>query len=665
MPTQQRTIQPDDLFKLHFLQAAALSPHGDQFVYALSTYDADDDADYNHIWLQNIATGAARQLTHGKHSNTNPQWSPDGKTLAFISTRKSTEDEKPQLYLLPVDGGEARKLTNLKQGVAGGPAWSPDGAQIAFTAGPVYDEEPDPTDPYRVTRSVYRFDAIGYLDQAVQDIYLIATDDADGKGEPQQLTRDATHNTNPQWSPDGQQLLYAASMQPDSLQPFFPELCVVNLTGETRTLVNKAWGAASASAAWLPDSQHVAFIGTPDGKLIGSKSDLYVADLAGGEPVNRTASHDVGIGGRLQPDMPAGIIFQPGKILVTQDGEAAYVQVQRGGGGEIVRVALMGPEQHEVILDGERSCLPLALRADERSILFAATSINAPPDLALADSEGGNEQQLTRINGALLGERRDARVEQITFPSKDGVEVEGWMIMPADGDGPFPTILYIHGGPHGAFGHMYHFDTQMLVGAGFGVLMVNHRASTGYGDAFATAIKGDWGNLDYADLMAGVDAAIARGWADPDRLGVCGLSGGGNLSSWIVGQTERFKAAVPENPLTNWLSFYGTSDVGVLFALEELGGHPHEIPEVYTRCSPITYAHRCTTPTLLVQCENDYRCPAEQSEQFYNVLKANGCPVEMLRLPGGSHAGAIAGPPKVRRAQNEALVGWMTRWVLG
>ena len=164
-------------------------------------------------------------------------------------------------------------------------------------------------------------------------------------------------------------------------------------------------------------------------------------------------------------------------------------------------------------------------------------------------------------------------------------------------------------------------------------------------------------------LMAGVDEAIARGWADADRLGVCGLSGGGNLSCWIVGQTDRFKAAVPENPVTNWVSFYGTSDIGVWFAVEQLGGHPHEIPEIYAQCSPITYAHRCTTPTLLVQGEHDWRCPAEQGEQFYNVLKANGCVAEMVRLPNASHGGAIEGTPANRRAQNEALLEWMQRFL--
>jgi dipeptidyl aminopeptidase/acylaminoacyl peptidase len=205
----------------------------------------------------------------------------------------------------------------------------------------------------------------------------------------------------------------------------------------------------------------------------------------------------------------------------------------------------------------------------------------------------------------------------------------------------------------------------MLTGAGYAVLFVNQRGSTGYGDEFSTRIIGDWGNLDYKDLMAGVDFVIQKGIADPDRLGCCGLSGGGNLTCWIVGQTDRFKAAVPENPVTNWVSMYGVADIGPWFVPAEMGELPHEIPEVYRRCSPITYAHRCTTPTLLIQGEHDYRCPTEQSEQFYAVLKASGCVVEMVRLPASFHAASIRGAPVVRRIQNEALLDWMNRYVLG
>ena len=204
----------------------------------------------------------------------------------------------------------------------------------------------------------------------------------------------------------------------------------------------------------------------------------------------------------------------------------------------------------------------------------------------------------------------------------------------------------------------------MLTGAGYAVLLVNYRGSTGYGDDFSNAVNGPHHmELEYADLMAAVDYAIEEGLADPDRLGVCGLSYGGCLSCWIIAHNDRFKAAVPENPLTNRASWYGVSDIGSTHP-ESVGGHLFEVPEAYRRCSSITYAHRCTTPTLLIQGEKDLRVPAEQSEQFYTVLQANGCTVEMLRLPESPHSGSIGGPLEVRRAQNEALLDWMNRYVL-
>ena len=654
--TERTPIGKNDLFEMRFLAGAAVAPDGDRLLYALSEHDADTDTDVSQLFLRDIAGGEARQLTYGQQVNHSPAWSPDGSQIAFVSTRS----EKPQIFLLPVDGGEARQLTEMKQGVGGGPVWSPDGSRIAFSAGPDEDSLPEPGKPYRVDRHVYRFDGLGYLDGVVQDIYVVA---ASG-GEPQQLTSDRWMNAQPQWSPAGDRLLYSAAMNPTSFAGLFPGLKMVDLEGEQETLIDESWGSVGG-AAWLPDGSGVAFLGTARGKPIGSKPDLYVLKLDGGAPQNRTAGYPFTLGGGLQPDQPAAILMAPVKIAITADGGSAFLRAQIGGAVHILRVALSGPEQVDTIVDGDRYTSLLDLRSDERALFYVASSWNSPADLYMADIEGGSEQRLTSHNEAFLSGRQQPRVERITCPGADNVEVESWLIMPDDDAAPYPLILYIHGGPHSAFGSMYHFDTQMLVGAGYAVLMVNHRASTGYGDAFSTAIKGDWGNLDYADLMAAVDAVIAKGLVDPERMGVCGISGGGNLSTWIVGQTDRFKAAVPENPVTNWVSFYGVSDIGVWFAVEELGGHPHEIPDVYARCSPITYAHRCTTPTLLVQGEHDYRCPAEQSEQFYNVLMANDCVVEMLRLPNSPHVGSIAGPPALRRAQNEALLEWMNRYVLG
>lgn len=650
-PASLRPVEPADLFRLRFVTAGVLSPDGTHAAYVVSRVDAGEEKEYSAIWLLTLATGETRQLTSGTATDSGPCWSPDGQQLAFVSSRQ----EKAQIYIIPIDGGEARQLTHLKQGVGGKPVWSPDGQHIAFTAVPA--EEPRPADkPYRVNRYVYRFNELEYLDDVVQDIYVLPV----GGGEARRVTHDRWMNGTPQWSPDGKSLLYLASMEPDAPRAFKPHACIVSLVDNSIRDLTGAWGDAYA-VSWLPDGENLVLIGQPNGLPIGSKSDVWVLPASGGQPENRSAGLKFGVNGGLEPDMPMFSYLTT--VPVSPDGQTAYVAVQIGGTEQIYAVALSGAEQVTPLLTGDRSCMLQDVSAGH--ILYIVSTMHVPTDLYVADLDGGGERRLTAINDELLAQLELPAVEHLLFPGVDGVEVEGWMLTPRRGYAPYPTVLLIHGGPHGAWGHVFHFDCLMLCGAGYAVLRVNHRASTGYGDEFSTAIKGDWGNLDYKDLMAGVDYVVEKGLADPDRLGVTGLSGGGNLSCWTVGQTDRFKAAVPQNPVTNFVSFYGVSDIGVWFSVEQLGGHPHEIPEVYAKCSPITYAHRCKTPTLLIQSEHDWRCPPEQSEQFYTVLKANGCVAEMLRLPNAAHAAAIAGAPVNRRAHNEALLGWMDRYVLG
>jgi len=647
----KRTVEPADLFRLKFVTGGQLSPDGKRVAYTISDVDAEKEKEYSAIWLMNLASGETHQFTGGTAVDAQPRWSPDGKQIAFLSTRS----EKPQIYLIPVDGGEARAVTSLKQGVGGAPAWSPDGKQIAFTTVPI--EEPrDPAKPYRVTRHVYRFNGMEYLDDVVQSLYVVDV----ASGAVKRLTEDRLANAEPQWSPDGKDILILSSMVPDRMDTLYPSLRVVNVeSGALRELI-PGWGSFMA-AAWTPDNQRIVFTGQPKGLPIGSKNDLWIVNRAGGAPENRSAGFAVGIGGGVYGDHP--VVMFSSKVILTGDGKAAIVEVQEGGEEGIYRVALRGAESITPLLTGERTCF--ALDMNHEHILYLVSAINQPDDLYLTNLDGSVEQQLTHLNDDWLAQVKLPTVEHLLYPSSDGEQVEAWLLLPPEGQAPYPMTLAIHGGPHGAYGHNFHFDMQMMAGAGYAVLMVNHRASTGYGDKFSTAIKGDWGHLDYDDLMAGVDLAIAKGYADPDRMGVFGLSGGGNLSCWIVGQTRRFKAAVPENPVTNWVSFYGVSDIGAWFAVEELGGKPYEIPEVYRRCSPITYAHTCTTPTLLLVGEHDWRCPAEQSEQFYTTLKANGCITEMVRLPNSIHAESIVGNPVVRRVQNEATLEWMNRYVLG
>lgn len=664
MPIRRATVL-DDLFSLQVIQTATLSSNGEQTVYDLSRYEPEEDRMVSQLWLYAYRSDRTRQLTFGLHSNHSPRWSPDDQQIAFLSDRpnrtgRPDQTEATQLYRLDLSGAEAQALTDLPQGVNGPFLWSPDGGQIVFSAGMPVEERPDLSQPYRVTRHVYRSDTIGYLDGAIQNLFVVDIE----TGVIKQLTGGVCRYRVLDWSPDGAHLLCALTHRPETHRADFMELAVIGTANGAVTPLLEGWGLIK-SAIWHPDGDKLLFMGIPAGEKRGTKADLYVVDSAGTtEPVNRTSDLREGVGSDIIDGLPTGMYGAGRNLFCSADGQFGYAHVQIGGTIHLYRFSLSGEQRADPIIAGERVTYLLGIDQTETGFLVAEGGFNRPYDLLLVDIDKREERQITATNEQLLTMLQPAKIEHLKFNGRDGEAVEGWLMRPPQAEGPLPTLIKAHGGPHAAYGHAYCFDAQMLVGAGFAVLMINHRGSSGYGTPFGTAAIGDWGNLDHGDLMAGLDFAIAQGWADPDRLGIFGLSGGGYLSCWAITQTGRFKAAVPENPVTNWRSFYGTSDIGVRFAVSQMGDHPHLVPETYTRCSPITFAHQCTTPTLLIQGEADYRCPAEQSEQFYNVLKANGCIVEMLRLPNSPHAGSIVGAPATRRARHAALLEWMVKYIL-
>ena len=649
-----RSFQPEDAFRLQFLQSAQLSPDGKRVVYSLLRTDPEandgEGADFVNLWLMDLEDESAFPLTQGEQRDLSPLWSPDGRQICFISTRKGA----PQLFLIAPDGGEARQLTDLPQGVGGPGEWSPDGAQIAFSAGPNPDDLPSPTAPYRVTRNIFRFDSLGMLDRAIQNIFVIPA----AGGDARQLTDDQHLNTQPQWSPAGDCLLYHCTFPPNE-DRFAPGLRLVDLAGETQDVVWDGWQVADF--AWLPDGGNVAFTGQELDQIPGTLNQLYTVSSRGGAPQQRSDLAG-SVSGGLQGDMPA-LAFRTGGLAVSEDGRSAFVQVQDGGQVRLYRCALHGEIDCQAILAPEEHSAFL-MDLDERQMIYLASSFTEPMQLIWTDQEGGNPRTLTQLNAAQLAEIEAVAVRNFFINGANDDPVECWLMLPpaSQGQAPHPTLLYIHGGPWGAFGNIYSIDFQLLAGAGYAVLFVNYHGSSGYGEAFGQSIQAAWGSLDYEDQMKALDHVIAEGLADPDRLGVCGISAGGYGSCWMVGQTDRFKAAVPENPVTNLITIYSVGDIGRMMNIY-MGGKPHEVMENYVKCSPITYAHRCVTPTLLIQGEEDWRCPPEQSEQFYSVLKDNGCVVEMLRLPHSPHVGSIAGPPAIRRAQNEALLDWMNRYV--
>jgi dipeptidyl aminopeptidase/acylaminoacyl peptidase len=427
--------------------------------------------------------------------------------------------------------------------------------------------------------------------------------------------------------------------------------------GRLTEMLGDRWYIAAAS--WSACGRKIVFAGDHGSELTVPVLRLWVMDCNTSKPECRTGDLSANIGLHLHHDMPTWATSQ-NNIFVVRDSSHAYATATVGGRAQILRIALEGPIKCEEILSGDRACIILDVRAKTSQLVFASSGMSAPWELNITGLQGSNETQLTRLNESVLAAWPALRARHLTFSSPDGLELEGWFLSRADREGPQPVVLFIHGGPELAVGHIFRFDLQLLAANGYAVLFANFRGSSGYGEDFRKGLQGSWGERGFPDHMAAVDSAIAGGLADPGRLGVWGPSFGGFSTCWIVGHTHRFRAAVAESAVTNLSTLYYTCDVPDIFS-REFGGRPDQVPEIYRARSPLTYAAACRTPTLMLHGEGDLRCSIIEAEQFYRALLDVGCPTELVRVPGMAHMGDSTGPLPVRLAQNEALLEWFER----
>jgi dipeptidyl aminopeptidase/acylaminoacyl peptidase len=467
----------------------------------------------------------------------------------------------------------------------------------------------------------------------------------------------------PAYSPCGKRLLFMGS---DTAVPFSGafqkgvKLFCLDLTdGQVVEVLGSAWSISEA--AWSPCGERVVFAGAFDSHLTVPTLGLWVVNRDGSNPQCRTEGVIGNIGLRFHHDMPTWSTSQS-NIFVVPDSSRAYATVTAGGCGEIWRIALEGPCDCEPVASGQRSCLIMDANAKASLLLYCVSDLHKPWDLYRANLEGGGEKCITELNTAVLARWPRLQCEHLRFESADGVALEGWFLARADRQRPHPTVMFVHAGPFLATGHAFRFDFHLLAANGYGVLFANFRGSSGYSEAFARAIMGDWGGRGFPDHMAAANAAVGRGLADADRLGVWGASHGGFATCWIVTHTTRFRAAVAESAVTNFATMYYLSDAPHLFAFD-LGGRPDEIPDVYRSRSPLTYASRCRTPTLMLHGEEDLRCPMAEAEQFYRALHDGGCTTELAQIPGMNHMGDSTGPLAARHGQNEALLDWFERYL--
>jgi len=640
-PPVRRPVELDDFYRLESVSAAAISPGG-TFVAVVRTVTVErENARRSEIWLAPTDGGAPARITSPLSSAAAPRWSPDGSVLAFTS-RRSPDDRTGVWFLRLGEAGEAYQV----EGIGGPPLWSPDGEWIAFTQPvrprsapeqPLSESERKIRDRFQGRAYEwlqYRFDGRGYLpdptDPAAtppRELFMVPS----GGGVPRQLTHLGVDVRDLAWLPDaGGMVIAADSAQRDEYTYSRADLWLVRVDGSLERLTDDGFDYRDPRVS--PDGTRIVAIRQlglstviAEGRSRGAPTDLYLVPLKGGAPANLTASWDL---------LPSDPVWSP-------DGRWVYFTGGTGGEQQLFRVSAAGGAVEQVTR-GPRQVDAVSFSADFSRMAFVAGDALHPNEAFVARTDGGGETRLTRFNDPLLATLELGTVERVSYPSKDGTPIEGWLTLPppARRHSPMPLILSIHGGPHGAYGWSFSLPFQLLAAQGYAVLATNPRGSTGYGEDFLWATWGGWGNKDAEDVLAGVEHVAARHPIDRSRLGVTGYSYGGFLTNWIITHDRRFKAAVSGAGISNWLSDYATADIPRTKESEFFGPPWEERSrQLLLEQSPVFHAKGVTTPTLFIQGEADYRVPPEQAEQMYLALRKQRVPARMVRYPETSHGG--------------------------
>ncbi|MDQ4122169.1 MAG: S9 family peptidase [Acidobacteriota bacterium] len=632
---------PEMQVKVKALGAPRVSPDGKRVVYTIvNEIMATDKSEFvTQIWMASTDGKENAQITFGDKSSTNPKWSPDGNWIAFTSNRK---DNKNNLYLLRLNGGEAEPLTDIKTGISDF-EWSPDGRWIAYTMTDAKTEEEEKNDK---GRNDFR-----WVDENVKmsRIYVIPlAKDANGKREPRKLTAENYNVTGFDWSPDSTRIVFSHTKSPVANYWTTSDVSIVEVA-TAKAAPFAATPAAESSPTFSPDGKSIAMLVSDNPPRWAQSGLIQIYSVSGGgQPRSLSASYD----------------GQPNIAGWSADGKRIYFSEAKGTGTQIYAVDVEANKVEEI---KTTPAVYGALNLNHSGTMFGFTrqTSDAPPEAFVASISNFSPVQISRANADLprlpLG-----KTEVIRWKSKDGKEIEGLLTYPVNYQTGqrVPLILNIHGGPAGVFQQTFIggrgvYPIATFASRGYAVLRPNPRGSSGYGTEFRRANIKDWGFGDYQDLMTGIDRVIEMGIADPNRLGVMGWSYGGFMTSWIVTQTKRFKVASAGAPVTNLMSFNGTADIPA-FIPDYFGGQFWENPEIYAKHSPMFNVKGVSTPTMIQHGDADIRVPISQGYEFYNALKTQNVPTRMLVLPRQPH-----GPnePKMQLAAMQANLDWFEKYL--
>ena len=645
----------EHIFDLEYASSPQISPDGDRVVYARSYMDKMEDRRSARLWVVNADGSGHRPITDPETQAGSAVWSPSGDRIAYVA---STEGGA-EIFVRWMDTGQTARLTQLDSS-PGGLSWSPNGEHLAFSmfveAAPAsFAQMPSPPEgadwapkPDYIDDTYYRSDGAGYTEDGHTHLFTLP---ASG-GTPRQITSGPyDYGGTPQWTPDGTTLILSANRHDDrKLDPLNTEVLAIDVeTGDVTALTSRE--GPDGDPAVSPDDSQIAYTGFDDREQGYQVTKLYLMNRDGSNPRVLTPDFDRDVQDPTWSADGDGLFFQyvdegSTKIgFVTTDGTRSDVTPGTVGGTSIGRPYTSG--SFSVATNGR--------------VAYTHSTPQRPADVAVAQQDR-EPRVLTSLNDDLFEQAQLGEVEAFTYESShDGRTIEGWIVTPPNFDpsNEYPLVLEIHGGPFASYGPYFSSEVQLYASAGYVVLYTNPRGSTSYGQEFGNAIHHAYPSHDFDDLMSGVDAVIDRGYIDTDRLYVTGGSGGGVLTAWIVGHTDRFRAAVSAKPVINWYSWALTADMYPYGVKYWFPGLPWDHEEHYMDRSPLSYVDQVTTPTMLLTGTDDYRTPMSESEQFYQALQLEEVESALVRIPGASHG--IAARPSQLMAKVAYIIEWFER----